>query len=81
MASSESNKYEARALHNSVLPTPVGPRNTRLAIGLKSLMEEVGLRGQINVHEMLHQIFEPEMGDRYNSGGDNGDSSSDGLTY
>ena len=32
--SSESKRYLARALHNSVLPTPVGPKNIKLPIGL-----------------------------------------------
>ena len=33
MASSLSNKNSARALHNSVLPTPVGPRNKNEPLG------------------------------------------------
>ncbi len=33
MASSVSNKYAAKALANSVLPTPVGPRKMKLAVG------------------------------------------------
>src|SRR6218665_40470 len=33
MWSSLSNKKPASALHNSVLPTPVGPRNRKLPLG------------------------------------------------
>ena len=33
MASSESNRLSAKALQSSVLPTPVGPKKTRLAMG------------------------------------------------
>ena len=36
MCSSLSNKNEARALHNSVLPTPVGPKNKKDPYGLPS---------------------------------------------
>ena len=34
-ASSESNKNCAKVLQSSVLPTPVGPRNARVAIGFE----------------------------------------------
>ena len=33
IASSEPKKYVANAFVNSVLPTPVGPENIKLAIG------------------------------------------------
>ena len=33
MASSEPKKYAASDFANSVLPTPVGPEKTKLAIG------------------------------------------------
>ena len=33
IASSESNRDRAKALANSVLPTPVGPRKMKLAVG------------------------------------------------
>ena len=33
IASSESNRDRAKALANSVLPTPVGPRKIKLAVG------------------------------------------------
>jgi len=38
MAFSSSNKNSASALHSSVLPTPVGPRNKKLPMGRFSIL-------------------------------------------